>query len=240
MSDFAQHTYDVRLEWGMAAVEHLAQDVDCIVVIDVISFATCVSIAVDRGAMLLPYPWKDHSAKEYAQQKGATVAHAERRVDDAEFSLSPQSLLTLPADYRLVLPSPNGSAITFKAKETAATIFCASLRNLQATAAVCQKFSRILLVPCGERWPDGSLRPALEDLTAAGGIAAGLRGKQLSPEAQAAAVLYQHSDLSRLKDCGSARELIGRGFARDVDLCLQQNVSSLACILKNDAFIAAA
>ncbi|WP_369787919.1 2-phosphosulfolactate phosphatase [Rouxiella sp. WC2420] len=240
MSYFSQTAYDIRLEWGLAAVENLAADVACVVIIDVMSFSSCVSIAADRGALLFPYPWKDSSAIEYAREKQAEAANFDRRFSGKGFSLSPHSLLKLEAGKRLVLPSPNGSAITFKAKAGNASIFCASLRNLQATAQACQAFSNILLVPCGEKWADGTLRPALEDLYAAGGLAAQLQAlsaeKALSPEAQAAAAVYRGTPANQLRECASAQELIERGFAADVELCLENDVSPLACQLIDDAF----
>ena len=36
----AQSGASVRLEWGAGAIEHLAGDVDCVVVVDVMSFST--------------------------------------------------------------------------------------------------------------------------------------------------------------------------------------------------------
>lgn len=237
MSYFSQSGFDIRLEWGMSAVENLAHDVSCIVILDVMSFSTCVSIAADRGALLFPYPWKDSSAGEYAQSRRAETAHFDRRFSGKGFSLSPQSLLKLEPGNRLVLPSPNGSAITFKARASQAQIFSASLRNLQATARACQAFSSMLIVPCGEKWPDGGLRPALEDLYAAGGLVSLLAGKSPSPEAQAAAAVYRATSLQQLRECASARELIARGFAADVDLCLEADVSELACQLVDEAFI---
>ncbi|ORJ19899.1 hypothetical protein BS639_17590 [Rouxiella silvae] len=160
-------------------------------------------------------------------------------------TLSPQSLLRLTAKNRLVLPSPNGSVITFKAKALLAksacrktAIFSASLRNLKVTALACQRFSNILIVPCGEKWADGSLRPSLEDLTAAGGVIAQLKNRKASPEAQAAAAIYHAVTVEQLRQCSSAQELIERGFADDVSLCLTPNVSGVACQLVDDAFIA--
>lgn len=249
MSYFSQSAYEIRLEWGIKAVEHLAEDVECIVIFDIMSFSTCVSIAAESGALLFPYPWKDSTASEYALSKNAVTANYDRRFSGEGFSLSPQTLLKLKAGDRLVLPSPNGSTVTFKAKSivkdksivkeknSQASIFCASLRNLRATARACQAFSKILIIPCGEKWADGTLRPSLEDLYAAGGLASLLEDKTLSPEAQAAAAVYRGISLEQLRDCASAQELIERGFAQDVDLCLQTDVSELACQLIDDAFI---
>ena len=64
MQWFSQNKYEIRLEWGLSAIEHLAREVDCAVIVDVMSFSTCVSLAVDRGARIYPYPWKDKSGNE--------------------------------------------------------------------------------------------------------------------------------------------------------------------------------
>lgn len=239
MTDFSQADFDVRLEWDAQAVEHLAADADCIVIIDVMSFSTCVSIATARGGTVFPYPWKDASAQQYAAERNAQCAQFDRRFQGPGFTLSPCSLQEMVSGTRLVLPSPNGSALTFQAKTHNAAIFTACLRNLTATARACEKYPRILVIPAGEKWPDNSLRPALEDLVAAGGLISRLRNRQLSAEARAAQTVYQNLTLAELADCGSARELTRRGFAADVALCLQEDVSDFACQLQDDFFTSA-
>jgi 2-phosphosulfolactate phosphatase len=97
-----------------------------------------------------------------------------------------------------------------------------------------------LVVPCGEHWPDQSLRPSLEEYVAAGGIIAAFDHTDLSAEARAAAIVYTGLGTQRssaLRSCGSARELLERGFADDVELCLAEDVSSGACSLQHGAFV---
>ncbi|WP_313687739.1 2-phosphosulfolactate phosphatase [Pantoea sp.] len=237
---FSQHGFDVRLEWGLAAAQHLAQDADCVIVVDVMSFSTCVSVANDNGALIAPWPWKDASAQAYAAEMGAQAASIDRRFSAETFTLSPASLLNIPAGTKLVLPSPNGSTIAFKARDHGGAVFSAGLRNRQATAAACGHFQRILVIPCGERWPDGSLRPAIEDYVAAGGIIQALGTRLRSPEAEMAAAAFQaaqQQNFAVLKECASATELRGRGFATDVELCLQVDVSANACQLAGKFFV---
>jgi len=52
----------------------------------------------------------------------------------------------------------------------------------------------VAVIASGERWPDGSLRPALEDLLGAGAVLAALRKQHagpLSPEAAEAADCFE-------------------------------------------------
>ena len=56
MGYFSQHQSAVRLEWGLSAIDNLGRDVACIVIVDVLSFSTCVNVAVERGALIYPYP----------------------------------------------------------------------------------------------------------------------------------------------------------------------------------------
>ena len=95
------------------------------------------------------------------------------------------------------------------------------------------------VIACGDRWPDGSLRPAWEDLVGAGAVIAGLAGPR-SPEAQAAcnAFLATRGDLGmRLRGCLSGRELVERGFACDVDLAAADSVSECVPLLDDGAFV---
>jgi 2-phosphosulfolactate phosphatase len=96
------------------------------------------------------------------------------------------------------------------------------------------------VIPAGERWPDGSLRPSFEDLVGAGAIIDYLDGN-CSPEAYAAksAYLATKGDLTNLLlRCGSGKELIERGFKEDVLLASQLNVSDCVPTLEDGAYIA--
>src|SRR5262249_30252535 len=107
---FDQSGFDVRCEWGENGVQHLAPDADVVVILDVLSFSTCVDIANSRGAIVFPYRWKDESAAAFAASVNAELAGVRRRGDG--YSLSPASLSDIPSGTRLALPSPNGSALS--------------------------------------------------------------------------------------------------------------------------------
>src|SRR5512132_133426 len=103
--------FQIRCEWGEAGARALAPLSDVLVIVDVLSFCTCVDIATARGAQVYPYRWKDASSRAFAESKGAVLAGG--RGTDSNYSLSPASLLEIPAGSRLVLPSPNGAALSF-------------------------------------------------------------------------------------------------------------------------------
>jgi 2-phosphosulfolactate phosphatase len=182
---YDQAEYDLRCEWGLAGVQALAQISDVLIVVDVLVFSTAVDIAVARGASVLPYRWRDSSAEAFAKSKGALLASPRA----GGYSLSPPSLLSIPAGTALVLPSPNGSTLCTH-PGTAAT-FTACLRNCRAVAAHARaRGSRIAVVPAGEQWGDGALRPAIEDLIGAGAVLASLPGRP-SPEAETAIAAFE-------------------------------------------------
>ncbi|MYE22390.1 MAG: hypothetical protein F4Y01_00280 [Gammaproteobacteria bacterium] len=229
-----QAGFDVRCEWGLAGVEALAPTSDVVVVVDVLSFTTCVAIAVANGAGVLPYRFRDETASDFAVRSGALLASSRA---GGGYSLSPASLLEIPAGTRLVLPSPNGATISLAAQGV--RIIAACLRNAPAVARAAAGFgARIAVIPCGERWPDGSLRPALEDWLGAGAVIASLNGSK-SPEAMAAERLFAaaRGELTGLvRSCASAREIIDRGFASDVELARELDCSDVVPVLMDGEF----
>jgi 2-phosphosulfolactate phosphatase len=231
-----QRDYDIRCEWGLAGLNALLAGSEAVVIVDVLSFTTCVDIAVSRGAIVYPYRWRDQSSRAFAEEVGAIVAES-RRASTGGPTLSPASLLGIAEGTRLVLPSPNGSTLSLSTGEV--PTFAGCLRNVTAVArAAASRGGRIAVIPAGERWPDGSLRPSLEDMLGAGAIISHLPGSK-SPEAEAAAALFErfHDGLPEaLRDCGSGRELIEMGFPGDVELAAMVDVSGCAPMLMNGAY----
>jgi 2-phosphosulfolactate phosphatase len=243
-----QHGFAYRFDWGVEGLEALAGEAAVVVVIDVLRFTTAVSCALEAGAVVLPYRWRDDSAAAYAASQRAVLAG---RRELGELSLSPTDLLTVDAGTRLVLPSPNGSTIAFRARELGVPhVLAGSIRNATATARAARELAGsgpIAVIAGGERWgtADGPLRPAVEDLLGAGAVLAALdpsaavSGARCSPEAAAARaafvgarpLLYQV-----LCDSASGRELIGRGWEDDVANAAALDVSPVVCLLQGDEF----
>lgn len=234
---YDQSEYSVRCEWGLRGVETLAPISDVVVIIDVLSFTTCVDIAASKGATVYPYRFKDNTAANYAHSLKALLAGS-RTDPQIKYSLSPASLRNLPADTRLVLPSPNGATLTLATGSTPTLAGC--LRNCRAVATRARQLGKtIAVIPCGERWPDHSLRPAIEDLIGAGAIINFLQGDK-SPEAQLAQTAFDQasSNLAQtIFPCASGKELIQRGFQTDVEIAVQLDVSQSAPLLQNGAYI---
>lgn len=233
-----QADYDIRCEWGERGVLELSPTSDVVIIVDVLSFSTCVDIAVARGATVYPYLWKDDRAQEFATSIDAELAVA-RGV--GRFSLSPTSFLDIPPDTKIVLPSPNGASLSLATGDTVTLAGC--LRNAAAVAEAAHRFGkRIAVIPAGERWEDDSLRPSLEDWLGAGAIIDELSGS-FSPEAQAALDVYRAPgvDLAqKIRNCVSGMELIERGYETDVALASRLDVSCSVPILGNRAYINAA
>lgn len=227
---------DIRCEWGLSGVQLLQSDSDVVIVVDVLSFATAVDIAVARGASVYPFARHDVTADRFAKLRGATIATAR---GGEGFSLSPASLLEISADTKLVLPSPNGS--TLCSLITDAPVLAGCLRNARAVAAAAKSIGpRISIIPAGERWSDGTLRFAVEDWIGAGAIVVELDGVK-SPEAVAAEAAFIRVSggnyVELLKRCQSGQELVNRGFTLDVELAAELNASSCAPILAAGAFL---
>ncbi|KUL24738.1 hypothetical protein ADL15_43075 [Actinoplanes awajinensis subsp. mycoplanecinus] len=233
---FGQERYAARFEWGPSGADAVAPGAAFVAVVDVLSFTTALSVAVENDIAVLPYPWRDGTEVATAARYGAELAVGRSAAGPDEISLSPATIRRVAAGRRierLVLPSPNGSAICARlsaasgprpagdaahggprpgddaaagglrpARDTAVsgtrppgdgvTVLGVCLRN----AALAGEWVRarlagrpVAVVAAGERWPDGSLRPAVEDLWGAGAFLAGFT--DLSPEAESAVAAYQ-------------------------------------------------
>ena len=96
------------------------------------------------------------------------------------------------------------------------------------------------MVAAGERWPDRELRPAVEDLWGAGAVLTSLGLEGASPEARTAAAAYDavRGDLAAaLPACASGRELVGAGFARDVEIAAAVDGAAVVPVLRGEAFV---
>lgn len=238
MNPYDQSDATIRCEWSAQGVAALAPISDVVIIVDVLSFSTCVEVAASRGAIVFPYRGTTENAAAYAASLGAELAG--KRGTAGAYSLSPASLQFIPVGTRLVLPSPNGATLSLGTGNTGTLAGC--LRNATAVASTAQAMGKtIAVIPAGERWrTDGSLRPAFEDWVGAGAIISQLRGI-LSPEAQAAVAAFRAAEpqLSWLMaNCASGKELIDDGFGEDVAIASMYDVSTVVPRLVSGGYVA--
>ncbi|GHB80582.1 hypothetical protein GCM10010306_088610 [Streptomyces umbrinus] len=262
MGDWAvQCGSGVRFEWGPAGAGRLVTEAACLVIVDVLSFTTTVSVAVGQGIRVLPF-WmptdpattaertaSQKAAASYAQLCDARLAVARTAVTpDNPWSLSPTHLRRAPYVARLVLPCPNGAAIT-AALSPRALVVAACLRNITAVGSwlTARGYGTpeqpVAVIAAGEQWPDGTLRPALEDLFGAGALICDLHAQgagPLSAEAAAAKAAYEGTaDLTRAVAASvSGRQLTAAGFTEDVAIATEEDTCALVPVRDGDGAFA--
>jgi 2-phosphosulfolactate phosphatase len=235
----------VRFDWGLAGAEAACAPDCALVIVDVLSFSTSVTIATARGTAIYPYPSPAPGVEAFAASHHASLAvPRHQRSPDHPWSLSSASLLAAAVPERLVLPSPNGSAIA--AATTTGHVLAGCLRNATSVAhwLEAQGFATprhpAVVIAAGERWPNGALRPALEDLLGAGAIIAALSSRaSRSPDAIAAEACWRtcrHRLGVYLRDCSSGQELTAAGYASDVALAAEHDTQSTVPVLIDAAF----
>ena len=239
----------LRLEWGPSGAAAIASGCGVAVVVDVLSFTTTVTVAADQGIGVLPYRWGDDAAaRAFAGERGATLAVGRSRAREDEVSLSPRSVRRARDLRRLVLPSPNGSTVSAGLAGEVPAVVAMSLRNRRAVGSwlhdrrVADPALRVAVVCAGERWPDGSLRPAVEDLWGAGALVellAGAGWPDVAPEAASAAAAFGALDGAvgeGLWACASGRELIDAGHPDDVEIAAELDRSASVPVLRDGVF----
>lgn len=199
---------------------------------------------------MYPYRWKDETAESYARQHDAVLAVGRTVARDGEISLSPVTLRRCPPPARLVFPSPNGATIAHHLGGQGSLCLAASLRNAAAIARwiagrPAASTTTVTVLAAVERWPDGELRPAVEDLWGAGAVIGHLmdQGWSSSPEAVAAwaackAVRGQEHEA--LLACVSGVELVRKGYEADVEVAAEVDASGVVPVLDHERFTDAA
>jgi 2-phosphosulfolactate phosphatase len=242
----AQPGSGARFEWGLAGAAELAKACVVLVVVDVLSFTTSVDVAVGRGMRVHPFPW-GAQADEYARRIGA-IAAVGRTAANARrpWSLSPAALRLAPAVPDLVLPSPNGSAICAAAGATGMPVIAGCLRNAPAVARwLCEQGyggaeAPIGVIAAGERWPDQTLRPSVEDLLGAAAVLDGLSTVEGGLSVEAAVALAALASLpdvpAAVRGSASGLELIAGGYAEDVAVATQVGASDVVPVLRAGVF----
>jgi 2-phosphosulfolactate phosphatase len=64
----------ILMEWGEHGAAAICPGADYAVIVDVLSFTTSLSVAIDAGAEVYPYRWRDESAPDFARRHNAVLA----------------------------------------------------------------------------------------------------------------------------------------------------------------------
>lgn len=234
-----RHAVHIALEWGPQGLRRLEQVCDAVVIVDVLSFSTTVTVAVARGAAVWPHSGDDR-AEELARAIGATLARGRNTREGR--TLSPASMLDVVPAERLIVPSPNGSALSYASVASGLLVVAGCLRNASAVGRwLAARASAVGVVAAGEQWADHSLRVAYEDLVGAGAVVDAVRRHAgptgVTPEAAAAAAVFAAREPLSLVESG--HELIERGFAEDVALAEELDADPVVPVLRNGRYVAA-
>jgi 2-phosphosulfolactate phosphatase len=246
-SFFEQAEYRIRFERGERGLRAIIRDCTVVVIVDVLSFSTAADVAVTAGARVFATPYST-DVREVAERHNAIYAVARgEETKGRPYSLSPDTLLTVPPDSQLVLPCMDGATLIATSQEGGSRwIMTGCLRNASAAAAFINKHfasDNIAIVAAGERWPNFTLRPALEDDLAAGAILSQLDLTDASPEAKsvAGAFLAMSNNLAdAVRTSVSGRELIELGYPHDVESAVQYGVSRTVPVVGRDGFLTTA
>jgi len=227
---------EARCDWARNGLEAIGRGA-AVAIVDVFSFGTAVTLAVERGASVYAWPGHAAGAADFAACEQAILCTDRSRTT---FSLSPESLLRVERGTRLVLPSLNGASLVAAARDVASAVVVASLRNASAVARWLARWDGpIAVIAAGERWPDDTIRFALEDWLGAGAVLAALGGAQ-SSEARSAAEAFTASRARLaeiLGDSVSGRELVSRGFGADVALAADYDASAVVPVADADGWL---
>jgi 2-phosphosulfolactate phosphatase len=225
----------VDCDWGLNGLRALARG-RIVIIVDVLSFSTATTVAVSGGAEILPCIWDQEKAKALAAAENAELAS---KRGQGPFSLAPASLRKLRKGVRLVLPSPNGSTLACAAMELGpAAIAIGCIRNASAVASwASRQNGDVAVIAAGERWPDRSIRFAIEDWLGAGAIVSGLTNRSHNAEAAAAAFERLRTNLHQvLESSPSGQELISAGYPDDIEIASELNGDRAVPLLRGNAF----
>jgi 2-phosphosulfolactate phosphatase len=219
--------------WGQEGLTYYGAFFEAIVIVDVLSFCTTVDIALAKGCSVIPTRIDNKDQLVALSTKHHAVLAKKR--SEPGITLSPSSMQKLDSQQTILLPSPNGSTLVDIAAQFNKPVFTGCLRNSQSLSdwLNAEKNFPVLLVAAGERYPNKTLRFAMEDYWGAGSILLGLDGERtIEAEFAIQAFLAAVDKLeNNLIACESGQELVLRGFGEDVSLAAAHNISETISIL---------
>ncbi len=187
--------FDIHCCWGFKLEENVISSYDVCIIVDVLSFSTSLDLLLQ--------------SKEPAK----TIVGASQLLG----GISPK---------KLIIPSPVGLPQRLKLYKKPVLAGC--LRNARAVARMAfQLGNSVLVIPMGDKISNEEFKTCSEDFIAAGAIISYMKGSR-SPESKAAQDIYNTSknDISAMVKLSiSARQMMLKGFATEVDAACQFNKS---------------
>lgn len=214
-----QSGYAIRFGWGEYGARHLGADAGTVILVDLFGVSTCVDVACSRGAVLFS-------------------------VDDPQAAssdvLSPWVLQACQPGAELVMAAAEAHAIATTLAPRSAQLLAGCLRNASAVAqAALRRGGPITVVTATEPWPDGGLRPGLQDLICAGAILSKLPAAGRSPQARLAIMAWQLIGNYRARCLGMTPQgaaLLRRRRHHDLMIALREDVSDTVPVWRDGAF----
>jgi 2-phosphosulfolactate phosphatase len=204
----------VTCEWGLAGAHALGPASAVLVVVDIVSFSTCVDVAVARGAEVYPFAVRDPAAI-------------------AAYALSHDALAAGSAISAAVRAVPVLAGCLRNARAVAAAALKIANGGLITIIAAGE------LWPDGSFRP--AIEDFLGAGAIVAGFDVGLSDCVMTPEACVARDAYRSAGLrlgALVRDSISGRELIDRGYHGDVEAAIVENVSQVVPVLSAGRFIA--
>ena len=213
------------------------QRCDVLVVVDILSFSTSLSVAVERGAEVWPYALGSDGAEQLAREIGAVLARG--RSTRQGPTLSPASLLDLEPG------TPAGAAVAQRVgdrarggQRRAAGRLGVPARRVGGGRGCCVRTTASAWSRPGSAGRTARCVRRTRTCSARACVAAGLvaAGYRPSPDAAAAVAASVHP--RPLADCPSGVELVERGFAEDVAMSQARDVTDVVAVMKSGRFSA--
>ncbi|MCS7175159.1 2-phosphosulfolactate phosphatase family protein [Pseudothermotoga sp.] len=206
---------------------------DTCVLIDVLRATSVIVTALANGAVRVKPVL---TVQQALKQKDADVLICGERK-----SVKPKGfdLGNSPLEYskravegkNIVLTTTNGTRAIGKIK--CKRLYAASFLNLSAVVRKLELHDRVTIVCAGQKG-----RVALEDVLCAGAIVSMSRAERKTDSALMAESVWKSvgSIFKALSECQHGKELIEKGFSKDVEFCSKIDLYHLVPVFKDGAF----
>lgn len=207
---------------------------DICILIDVLRATSVIVTALANGATCVKPALTVRQALEHRSTSNTLICGERKSVKPRGFDLG-----NSPLEYsrqavegkNIVLTTTNGTWAVEKIK--CKSLYAASFLNLSAVVQRLQSQERVTIVCAGHRG-----RIALEDVLCAGAIVATVHSQEKTDSAFIAESVWRstRSVHEVLSTCRHGKELIEKGFSKDVEFCSNIDLYHIVPVFKDGAF----